>query len=348
MPPEFHAQTYMKVYTTAPLEDPREARRLYKVLEDIGYDGGFSFEAKHDPFLALAVAAEHTSTLRLGTAVAIAFARNPMNLANLGYDMQSISGGRFVLGLGSQIKPHIEKRFSCTWSHPAERMRELMLAVKAIWNCWEGKKALRFEGRFYRHTLMIPTFNPGPNPYGPPPVFAGGFGPMMTAAAGEVADGFIAHPFTTRRSLLENTLPALQKGLIRAGRKRSDIEVMCATLVVTADTEEAFAASKLAARKQLAFYGSTPAYLPTLACHGWGEVHRELNRLSKEGRWDDMTGLIGDNILNEVAVVGERHEIAGKLRARLQGIADSVSITHNRCPDPGHWADVVGAIKAMA
>ena len=171
---------------------------------------------------------------------------------------------------------------------------------------------------------------------------------MMTAAAGEVADGFIAHPFTTRRSLLENTLPALQKGLIRAGRKRSDIEVMCATLVVMADTEEAFAASKLAARKQLAFYGSTPAYLPTLACHGWGEVHRELNRLSKEGRWDDMTGLIGDDILNEVAVVGERHEIAGKLRARLQGIADSVSITHNRCPDPGHWADVVGAIKAMA
>lgn len=335
----------MKVYTTAPLEDPRRARTIYKELEDIGYDGGFSFEAKHDPFLPLAVAAEHTSTLRLGTAIAVAFARNPMNLANLGYDMQSLSGGRFVLGLGSQVKPHIEKRFSSAWSHPAERMAEIVQAVKAIWNCWEGRAPLCFEGRFYRHTIMIPAFDPGPNPYGPPPIFTGGFGPRMTAVAGETADGFIAHPFNTRRSLLENTLPALQQGLLKSGRTRRDIEVMCATLVVTADTEEAFAASRLAARKQLAFYGSTPAYVPTLACHGWNEVHTELNRLSKQGRWDDMTAVIDDAILDEIAVVGERHEIPGKLRARLDGIADSVSITHNRCPDPRHWADVVQAMK---
>lgn len=300
----------MKIYTTAPLEDPRRARTLYKQLEDIGYDGGFSFEAKHDPFLALAVAAEHTTALRLGTAIAIAFARNPMNLANLGYDLQSISGGRFVLGLGSQVKPHIEKRFSSIWSHPAERMREIVLAIKAIWDCWEGRAPLNFTGQFYRHTLMIPAFNPGPNPYGPPPVFTGGFGPKMTAVAGEVADGFIAHPFNTRRSLLQNALPALQLGLAKSARRREDIEIMCATLVVTADTEEGLAASKLAARKQLAFYGSTPAYRPTLACHGWEDVHDELNRLSKEGRWDDMTGLIDDAILNEIAVVGERHEIA--------------------------------------
>jgi len=335
----------MRVYTTAPLEDPRKARTLYRELEDVGYDGGFSFEAKHDPFVALAVAAEHTTRLRLGTAVAIAFARNPMNLANLGYDLQSISGGRFALGLGSQVKPHIENRFGSEWSHPAARMAEIVKAIKAIWACWEGQAPLRFEGRFYRHTLMIPAFNPGPNPYGPPPIFTGGFGPLMTAVAGEAADGFIAHPFNTRRSLLENTLPALQQGLARSGRQRSDLEVTCATLVVTADTEEAFAASRIAARKQLAFYGSTPAYLPTLACHGWEDLHRELNRLSKDGRWDDMTNLIGDEILGEIAVVGERHEIAGKLRARLDGIADSVSITHNRCPDPRHWADVVRDLK---
>lgn len=335
----------MKIYTTAPLEDPRAARRIYKELEDIGYDGGFSFEAKHDPFLALAVAAEHTTTLRLGTAIAIAFARNPMNLANLGYDMQSISAGRFVLGLGSQVRPHIEKRFSSVWSHPAERMREIVLAIKAIWDCWEGRAPLHFEGRFYRHTLMIPAFSPGPNPYGPPPILTGGFGPKMTAVAGEVSDGFIAHPFNTRRSLLQNTLPALQDGLAKSGRRRADIEVMCATLVVTADTEEALAASKLAARKQLAFYGSTPAYLPTLAAHGWEALHEELNQLSKAGRWDDMTALIGDDVLDEIAVVGERHEIADKLKARLAGIADSVSLTHNRSPDPGHWADVVRAMK---
>ncbi|HLS79981.1 MAG TPA: TIGR03617 family F420-dependent LLM class oxidoreductase [Steroidobacter sp.] len=335
----------MKIYTTAPLEDPRQARTIYPDLEKIGYDGVFSFEAKHDPFLPLAVAAEHTRTLRLGTGIAIAFARNPMNLANLGYDLQSITGGRFVLGLGSQVKPHIEKRFSSVWSHPAERMREIVLAIKAIWNCWEGRAKLDFRGKFYTHTIMIPAFNPGPNPFGPPPILTGGFGPLMTAVAGEAADGFIAHPFNTRRSLLENTLPALEQGLAKSGRKRADIEVICATLVVTAQTEEAFEASKLAARKQLAFYGSTPAYRPTLVCHGWEGIHDELNRLSKAGRWDDMTGLIGDEILNEIAVVGAPHEIAGKLRARLEGIADGVSLTHNRCPDPEHWAGVVQDLR---
>jgi len=335
----------VKVYTTAPLEDPRQARTIYRELEEIGYDGAFSFEAKHDPFLTLAVAAEHTDAIKLGTAIAIAFARNPMNLANLGYDMQSISGGRFILGLGTQVRPHIEKRFSAIWSHPAKRLREIVLAVRAIWDCWEGSNELDFKGEFYTHTLMIPAFNPGPNPYGPPPIFTGGFGPLMTSVAGEVADGFISHPFNTRKSLLENALPALTRGLAASGRDRADLEIMCATLIVTADTEEQLAVSKLAARKQLAFYGSTPAYLPTLACHGWEDVHRELNALSKRGRWDEMTDLISDDILESIAVVGERHEIAAKLTARLDGIADSVSLTHNRCPDPGYWADIVAELK---
>ncbi|MBW2376152.1 MAG: TIGR03617 family F420-dependent LLM class oxidoreductase [Deltaproteobacteria bacterium] len=338
----------MKIYTTAPLEDPREARTLYRDLEEVGYDGAFSFEAKHDPFLAAAVAAEHTERIRLGTAVAIAFARNPMNLANLGYDMQSISGGRFVLGLATQVRPHIEKRFSAHWSQPVKRMREIVLAIRAIWDCWEGKGDLDFRGEFYTHTIMIPAFNPGPNPYGPPPIFMGGFRPLMTAVAGEVSDGFIAHPFNTRTSLLENTLPALQKGLAKSGRRLEELEVMCSTLVVTAETEEKFEESKLAARKQLAFYGSTPAYKSTLDCHGWGDVHHELNAMSKQGRWDEMTDLITDEILESIAVVGERNEIAKKLTERLDGIADSVSITHNRCPDPAHWADVVKQLKEGA
>lgn len=335
----------MKIYTTAPLEDPRKARTIYKELEDIGYDGGFSFEAKHDPFLATAVAAEHTKTLQLGTAIAIAFARNPMNLANLGYDMQSISGGRFILGLGTQVKPHIEKRFSATWSKPAARMREIVQAIRAIWDCWEGNSELKFKGEFYTHSIMIPAFNPGPNPYGPPPIFTGGFGPLMTQVAGEVSDGFISHPFNTRKSLLENNLPALKKGLAISGRSLDDLEVMCATLIITADTEEEFKASKLAAKKQLAFYGSTPAYLPTLKCHGWEDIHRELNALSKQGRWDDMTGLISDEILETIAVVGARNEIATKLSERLEGIADSVSLTHNRYPDPSYWADIVQELR---
>lgn len=338
----------MKVFTTAPLEDPREARTLYPRLEEIGYDGAFSFEAKHDPFLPLVLAAEHTRRLQLGTAVAIAFARNPMTLAHLGHDLQLITAGRFWFGLGSQVRPHIERRFSSPWSRPAARMRELVLAIRAIWDAWEGVRPLDFEGEFYHHTLMIPAFNPGPNPFGRPPILTGGFGPLTTAVAGEVADGFITHPFHTRRSLLENVLPALQRGLAQSGRPRSDFEVICATIVITADREEDLATRRSAVRKQLAFYGSTPAYRSTLDCHGLGELHAELNRMSKQGRWDEMASLIPDEFLEEVAVVGPRASIAPALARRLAGIADAVSLTNNRAPDPYHWADVVAALHAQS
>jgi hypothetical protein len=338
----------MQIHTTAPLEDPRKARTLYRELEDIGYDGGFSFEAKHDPFLPLALASEHTSTLRLGTAIAIAFARNPMNLANLGYDMQAISGGRFVLGLGSQVRPHIEKRFSCTWSHPAERMKEIVEAIKAIWDCWEGRRPLNFEGRFYTHTLMIPAFDPGPNPYGPPPIFTGGFGPLMTAVAGEVADGFIAHPFNTRRSLLENTLPALQKGprarrthacrsgghLLDAGGHRGHRRTVRR---LAARGAQATRVLRLDARLR------THPRLPRLggAAHG-AEPSLESRPVGRHDRPDRRHSPRRDRRRRRA------HEIAGKLRARLEGIADGVSITHNRCPDPHHWADVVRDLKMTA
>jgi probable F420-dependent oxidoreductase len=339
----YHAP--MKIYTTASLEDPRDARESFRRLEEIGYDGAFSFEAKHDPFLPLVAAAQTTRELRLGTAVAIAFARNPMNLANLAYGLQSISEGRFVLGLGSQIRPHIQNRFSMPWSNPAKRMREIVLAVKAIFARWEGLAELDFRGEFYRHTLMIPAFDPGPNPYGPPPVYIGGFGPLMIEVAGEIADGFFGHPFNTRKSLETKVMPAIERGLARSGRNRSDLDLIFATMVVTADTEQEYERSKLAARKHLAFYGSTPAYRPTLDCHGWGDLHLELNRMSKANRWDEMTELIDEEVLETIAVVGPRKEIAGKLRARLAGIADGVSLTHNRAPDPEQWADVVADLK---
>ncbi len=338
----------MKIYTTAPLEDPRGAGASFRQLEEIGYDGAFSFEAKHDPFLPLVSAAEATQDLRLGTAVAIAFARNPMNLANLAYGIQSISEGRFILGLGSQIRPHVENRFSMPWSSPAKRMREIVLAIKAIFACWEGQAELDFRGEFYRHTLMIPAFDPGPNPFGPPPIYLGGFGPLMMEVAGEVADGFFGHPFNTRKSLESKVLPAIERGLAKSGRSRDQLDLIFSTMVVTADSEEAFERSKLAARKQLAFYGSTPAYRPTLDCHGWGDLHLELNRLSKQNRWDEMANLIEDDVLEAIAVVGPRNEIADKLKARLAGIADGVSLTHNRAPDPRDWSDIVSELKLGA
>ena len=336
----------LAIYTTAPLEDPRDARVTFPALERAGYDGAFSFEAKHDPFLPLAVAAEHTTRLRLGTAVAIGFARNPMTLANLGYGLQLLTGGRFVLGLGTQVRPHIERRFSETWSHPARRMREMVQAIRAIWRCWEGKGALQFEGDFYRHTLMIPAFDPGPNAFGPPPIYLGGVGPRMVEVAGEVADGFIAHPFATAASLRTHVLPALARGLARAGRRRADITVICATIVVTAEREDELAHVRRAVKKQLAFYGSTPAYRPTLDCHGLGDLHPELNRLSKAGQWDAMTDLIDDALLDAVAIVRPRSEVAAAITARLGDLADGVSLTNNRAPDPTHWADVVADLKA--
>ena len=336
----------MHIATTVPTGDPAQSGALFAELERIGYDTAFSFEAKHDPFLPLALASQSTARLRLGTAVAIGFARNPMVLANVGYDLQSISGGRFVLGLGSQVRPHIQNRFSESWSRPAARMRELVLAVRAIWSCWESGDDLRFEGEFYRHTLMTPAFNPGPNPHGPPPVFVGGFGPRMIEVAGEVADGLIVHPFNSRRSLEELVLPALARGRARASRADDAVELMWVTMVVTWNTDEERVVAIQSVKDQLAFYGSTPAYAPVLEAHGLGQLHHDLNQMSKRGAWAEMADLIPDEFVEEIAVVGSRAEIAAQLVARTAGITDRVSLVNNRNPDPAHFADIVADLRA--
>jgi probable F420-dependent oxidoreductase len=335
------------IATTVPTDDPSRSGEVFARLERIGYDTAFSFEAKHDPFLPLAVASQTTSTLRLGTAVAIGFARNPMVLANVGHDLQQMSGGRFVLGLGSQIRPHIQNRFSETWSHPVARMRELVLAVRAIWDTWEGHSELHFEGEFYRHTLMIPAFNPGPNPYGPPPVFIGGFGRRMIGVAGEVADGLIVHPFNSRRSLEELVLPALAAGRATAGRAEGTVEIVWVMMVVTWSTDEQHDIALQSVKDQLAFYGSTPAYAPVLEIHGYGDLHLELNRLSKAGRWAEMSALVPDDFVEEIAVVGQRREIAAKISARAAGITDRVSLVNNRNPDAELFADIVEDLRRI-
>lgn len=335
----------MRVSMTVPTDDLGTVRSVYAELEALGYDRAFSFEAKHDPFLPLAVAAEHATTIGLGTAVAIAFARTPMTLANVGWDLQVLTGGRFTLGLGSQIRQHVTERFSMPWSRPAARMRELVEAIRAIWAAWETGEPLDFAGEFTRHTRMIPAFDPGPNPFGPPPIFTAGVGPRMTAVAGEVADGFLVHPVNTRRSLVELTLPALAEGAARAGRAVGELEVVCVTIVVTGRSEEELVRSREAVRRQLAFYGTTPAYQPVFALHGYGDLRPELASLARDGRWDEMAGLVDDDLLATIAVCGEPDEIAPLLRARLDGISDSVSLVNNRAPDPQHFAEVVAALK---
>jgi probable F420-dependent oxidoreductase len=291
-----------------------------------GYDGFFTSEIQHDPFLPLILAIEHTERIQIGTQIAVAFARNPMTLANLGYDLQSYSYGRFILGLGSQIRPHIERRFSMPWSEPADRMRELVLAIRAIWESWQQASKLQFEGKFYRHTLMTPFFDPGPNPYGCARVFLAAVGDRMTEVAGEVADGLFVHAFTTASYVRDVTLPALDRGLGRRGAVSADIERSVHVLVATGRDEDETAIAARAVRKQLAFYGSTPAYRPVLAHHGWSDTQVELNRLSKLNRWEEMADVIDSAMLDEFAVVAEPDHVAEGILSRFGNFADRVSL----------------------
>ena len=297
---------------------PAKAKRL----EALGYHGAVTAETSHDPFFPLLLAAEHTEKIQLVTSIAVAFARTPMNLANIGHDLNSFSKGRFVLGLGSQIRPHVTKRFSMPWSKPAARMREFISAMRAIWDCWHNGSQLSFKGDFYDHSLMTPMFTPSDSEYGAPRVMLAAVGPLMTEVAGEVADGVIIHSFTTKKYLEEVTLPAVEKGLAKAGRSRSDFQISYPGFIVTGKNEEEFNATKKAVCKQIAFYGSTPAYAPVLGSHGWGDLQPELNKLSKMGNWDEMGTLITDEILNEFAVVGELDQVVGKFKSRYSGLVD--------------------------
>ncbi len=301
-------------------EVPARVRRL----EAEGYDGAVAAELANDPFLPLALAAEHSQRLDLSTSIAVAFARNPMSLAVVGHDLNAFSQGRLILGLGSQIRAHIEKRFSMPWSKPASRMREFVLAMRAIWRCWYEGAPLRFEGEFYRHTLMTPVFTPPEKRFGAPRVFLAAVGPRMTEVAGEVADGLIAHAFTTPRYLREVTLPALERGLARAGRSRSDFEIAAPVFVVSGRDAEAQHASALATRRQIAFYGSTPAYREVLELSGRAGLQQELNRLSKAGQWDAMGELIDDRLLAEFAVVGALEDLPRLVAERLSGLTQRV------------------------
>jgi probable F420-dependent oxidoreductase len=325
--------------------DPRDVAATAPRAESAGYDGLWSAETSHDPFLPLALAAEHTQRIKLGTGIAVAFARNPMTLATVANDLQTLSEGRFLLGLGSQIKPHIEKRYAMPWSHPAPRMRELILAMRAIWASWADGSRLAFRGEFYRHTLMTPMFDPGPNPFGNPKVFVAAVGQLMAEVAGEVADGLLAHGFTTERYLREVTVPALERGLAASGRTRSDVQISYPGMIVTGTDAAEVAAATRAVKTQLAFYGSTPAYRPVLELHGWGELQPELNTLSRRGSWEEMADLIPDAMVETFAVVGDLDELPAKILARFGGLVDRFSFYAPYEIEPQRLAGLVTAFK---
>jgi len=337
--------TDLKIDTSL-MFDPIKVGDMAAELEQLGFDGAYTFEGQNDPFISLAAAAMKTERMDLMTSIAVAFARNPMSLAYQANDLQLLSGGRFILGLGTQVKAHIERRFNMPWSKPAARMREMVQAVKAIWDCWETGEKLAFEGEFYQHTLMSPTFSPAANPHGAPKIYVAGVGPLMTQVSAEVADGLFVHPFHSPHSMATVTMPAVEKGLQLAGKSRGEFDIAAQVITATGLNEEQLQAAEFSARNQIAFYGSTPAYLPVLQVHGWEHLQPEANRLSREGKWMEMAGLVTDEMLHTFAIVGEPAEVARKLTERFTGKVERVSPVIY-APDTGLLGTLLGEIRGL-
>ncbi|MGV0679835.1 TIGR03617 family F420-dependent LLM class oxidoreductase [Mycolicibacterium fortuitum] len=316
---------------------PRDAIDRAGALREAGASGVFTFEGPHDVFTPLTLAST-VGDLDLMTNVAIAFPRNPIHLAHQAIDHQILSGGRFTLGLGTQIRTQIEKRFGADFDRPVARMSEFVAALRAIFAAWETGERLNFNGQYYRHTLMTPTFTPRDNPYGPPPIYVGALGPRLTRATAQFADGLLVMPFGSKRFLHEATLPAVRDGLAAAGRDEAELAIVPEIIVSAGDDHEA-------TRRLLAFYGSTPAYRPVLEVHGWGDLQPELNALSKKGRWQDMGELIDDEVLHTIAACGSPADIAAHIRDRVGGVSDRICLYQPGPIAPDSLAQIVDSLR---
>jgi probable F420-dependent oxidoreductase len=304
-----------------------EVAREVERREDAGVRGLFVSEARHDPFLSLTLAAVETERLHLGTAIALAFARTPMSMAYTAYDLHRISGGRLVLGLGSQIKAHIVRRYDMPWSQPAERMRDYVSALRAIWHSWQTGEALDYRGEFYTHTLMPPLFSSGPLGFPSPEVWVAAVGPRMVEAAAMVADGMICHPLISQSYLADVIAPQVSAARAASDRRDDPFTFSAMGMVATGHTEEALADAIAATRRQIGFYASTPAYKGMLEHHGWGDLHPTAHAMSKAGQWAELAGLIDDDILNTFAVVGEPAVAGRLLRERFTGLVERVTVS---------------------
>ncbi|MEH6581690.1 MAG: TIGR03617 family F420-dependent LLM class oxidoreductase [Halioglobus sp.] len=322
-----------------------EAATEAKRLQGIGYDGVYSLEGSWDPFYPLVVASEHAPALDIATGIAVAFPRNPMHLAYQAWDLQTFSKGKFLLGIGSQVKAHIEKRFGVEFSPPAARMRDYISALKAIFAAWQSGGRLDHRGPYYQHTLMTPMFDPGPNPFGPPPVLLGALGPKMTEVAGEVADGLIVHPFNSMPFLEEKALPAVDRGLEISGRDRGDFILQINAIVITGESEQARQIARDSVKSLLGFYASTPAYRPPMDAVGFGDLQPRLNALSKEGKWDELADSIDDDFVDAFTTQGEPHEIAAKLREKYGRHADRLAIYAPYSAPDAMWKQIIAELK---
>lgn len=316
-----------------------------KRQEEAGYDALFTNESRHDPFLLSGLAADRTSQVEIMTYIAVAFARTPMTVAHSAHDLNSLSKGRFTLGLGSQIKPHITRRFSMPWSHPAARMKEFIRALHAIWDTWYEQKPLKFEGEFYTHTLTNPAFLPEDTSYGRPRVMLAAVGPEMVKVAAEVADGLLCHSFTTDRYLREVTIPSIERVMSAQGRDRSKFQLVGMPYIAVGETDEELQKAILAVKRTVAFYASTPAYKPVLEVHGWTDLQPELLRLSKLGQWQEMGLLISDDILNAFCIVGNAEVCAREIERRYNGVFDLMGGYTNG--EPGLPVDVLAHLRKI-
>jgi probable F420-dependent oxidoreductase len=317
----------MRILTTLPQEDLAAVPDAARAAEAAGYDGIVTSENRHDPFLSLGVAAVNTSRIALGTGIAIAFSRSPMPVANASWDLQVASRGRFVLGLGTQIRAHNENRFSVPWSPPAPRMREYVEALRAIWRCWEKGEKLAYRGQHYKFTLMTPNFTPESHGQPMVPVTIAAVGPVMLRLAGEVCDGVRLHGFCTRRYLDDVVLQELRTGWARSGRPRAHFEIAGGGFIATGPDEASVAKMFEWVRTRVAFYGSTPAYWPVLEAHGLHDLGRKLNVMSKTGQWNQMSAEISDDVVRLFAVVGTHRELAREIEKRFAGITDAVTLS---------------------
>ncbi len=315
--------------------------------EELGFAGLMTAEASHEPYLPLMLAAEHTERIDLLTGIALAFTRSPMTTAYTAWDLQRYTKGRFILGLGTQIKAHNEKRFSVPWDRPGPRLRDLVLSLRAIWDCWQNGGRLRHEGEFYKFSLMTPFFNPGPQEHPGVPVYIAGVNPYMCRLAGELCDGFHVHPIHTVKYLTEVVRPLVAEGAARSGRDPAEVKYVSGCFVVFADSDEERERWTGVTKQQIAFYASTPAYKSILAVHGWEELGPRLTELSKAGKWEDMASLVSDEMLSVMAVIGRRDEIAAKLIGKYSGLLDRITLYCGRdaCGDDW-WSDLATRLAA--
>ncbi len=337
----------MRIFTTLPQEDLRKVGPAARQIEADGYTGVATQENRHDPFLSLAVAGAATERIELHTSVAIAFARSPMVCANVGWDLAASTGGRFTLGLGSQVRAHNEKRFSVPWSAPAPRMREYVQAVRAIWAAWKGDGKLAYEGKHYRFTLMTPNFTPEPYDAPTPRIGIAAVGPATMKVAAEECDSVKLHVFCTRKYLEENTLPIIEAGLARSGRKREDFEITGGGFVVTGKDDAAVARLFDWVRYRVAFYGSTPSYWPVFEAHGLGDLGRKLNVMTKAGQWDKIAGEVSDDVVHLFAAVGRHDQIAKAIESRFGGLVDAVSASANSAKPSDLPPDLIQDLKRI-